>query len=45
VHHAFHNDTSTQRYDADAAKLAWERTLRFLHAHLDAKSEPKPEDQ
>ena len=28
--HGFHNDT-TPRYDAAAAKLAWERTLAFLH--------------
>jgi len=27
--HGFHNDT-TPRYDADAAKLAWERTLEFF---------------
>jgi carboxymethylenebutenolidase len=31
--HGFHNDT-TPRYDAAAAKLAWERTLEFLELHL-----------
>jgi carboxymethylenebutenolidase len=31
--HGFHNDT-TPRYDAAAAKLAWERTLAFFNKHL-----------
>jgi carboxymethylenebutenolidase len=31
--HGFHNDT-TPRYDAAAAKLAWDRTLGFLNQHL-----------
>lgn len=31
--HGFNNDT-TPRYDATAAKLAWERTLAFLDRHL-----------
>jgi carboxymethylenebutenolidase len=31
--HGFNNDT-TPRYDADAAKLAWERTLAFFAKHL-----------
>ncbi len=31
--HGFNNDT-TPRYDADAAKLAWGRTLAFLEKHL-----------
>lgn len=31
--HGFHNDT-TPRYDAAAAKLAWERTLAFFNQHL-----------
>jgi len=35
VDHAFNNDTSTERYNAAAALLAWERTVAFLHAHLD----------
>ncbi len=30
VNHAFNNDTSAARYDAAAAKLAWQRTLDFL---------------
>ena len=34
VNHAFHNDTSTERYDEAAAKLAWARTLRFFKRHL-----------
>jgi carboxymethylenebutenolidase len=33
VNHGFHNDT-TPRYDAAAAELAWERTLRFFGEHL-----------
>jgi carboxymethylenebutenolidase len=36
VNHAFNNDTSAERYDAQAAKLAWGRTVNFLHRHLDA---------
>ena len=31
--HGFHNDT-TPRYDPDAAKLAWERTLEFFKKNL-----------
>lgn len=34
VNHAFHNDTAGARYNADAAKLAWERTLAFFKKHL-----------
>lgn len=33
--HGFNNDT-TPRFDAAAAKLAWERTLAFLNQHLRA---------
>ncbi|WP_095590549.1 YghX family hydrolase [Actibacterium ureilyticum] len=33
VNHGFHNDT-TPRYDAEAAALAWERTLNHFAAHL-----------
>jgi carboxymethylenebutenolidase len=32
--HGFNNDT-TPRYDATAAKLAWTRSLAFLHKHID----------
>jgi carboxymethylenebutenolidase len=34
VNHAFHNETSAQRYDKAAADLAWRRTLRFFRTHL-----------
>ena len=34
VDHAFNNDTSAARYNEAAAKLAWERTMTFLKAHL-----------
>ena len=33
VNHGFHNDT-TPRYDEEAAKLAWERTITFFKEHL-----------
>ena len=33
VNHGFHNDT-TPRYDADAAKLAWSRTMDFFKANM-----------
>lgn len=33
VNHGFHNNT-TPRYDEEAAKLAWDRTLAFFEAHL-----------
>jgi carboxymethylenebutenolidase len=33
ANHGFHNDT-TPRYDAAAAKLAWQRTLEFFNKHL-----------
>ena len=32
--HAFNNDTSPERYNAAAAKLAWDRTLAFLGQNL-----------
>jgi carboxymethylenebutenolidase len=32
VNHAFHNDTSAERYDKAAAERAWAATLRFLMA-------------
>jgi carboxymethylenebutenolidase len=34
VQHAFHNDTSAARYNADAAKLAWTRTIEFFDKTL-----------
>lgn len=34
VNHAFHNDTSTARYNEAAAKLAWQRSLDFFGKHL-----------
>jgi carboxymethylenebutenolidase len=33
AHHGFANPTSA-RYDADDTRLAWDRTLEFLHAYL-----------
>ena len=33
VNHGFHNDT-TPRYDAEAAALAWDRTLAHFEEHL-----------
>jgi len=33
ANHGFHNDT-TPRFDDDAAKLAWERTVQFFREHL-----------
>jgi carboxymethylenebutenolidase len=30
ANHAFNNDTSAARYDADAAKLAWDRTITLF---------------
>jgi len=35
VDHAFHNDTNAARYNADAANLAWRRTVEFLTRELD----------
>jgi carboxymethylenebutenolidase len=32
--HAFHNDTAGDRYNKEAAELAWHRTIEFLHAEL-----------
>ena len=34
VNHAFHNDTSAERYDKAAAELAWQRTIAFFRRHL-----------
>jgi carboxymethylenebutenolidase len=34
ANHAFHNDTSAERYNQAAADLAWKRTLAFFKQHL-----------
>lgn len=34
VNHAFHNDTSTERYNKAAAELSWQRTIRFFKRFL-----------
>jgi carboxymethylenebutenolidase len=34
TNHAFNNDTSAERYNKDAAELAWKRTIRFFRKHL-----------
>lgn len=34
--HAFNNDTGGARYNPEAAKLAWDRSLAFLAKHLGA---------
>jgi len=34
ANHAFNNDTSEARYDAEAAELAWSRTIAFLKEQL-----------
>ena len=34
ANHAFHNATSEARYSADAAQLAWQRTVDFLKKEL-----------
>ncbi|TAF50254.1 MAG: dienelactone hydrolase family protein [Sphingobacteriia bacterium] len=36
VNHAFHNDTAPARYNEAAARLAWERSMAFLHKKLGA---------
>lgn len=32
--HGFHNDASAARYNADAARLAWSRTVAFFDEYL-----------
>ena len=32
--HGFDNDSSAARYDADAARLAWGRTIAFFDEYL-----------
>jgi carboxymethylenebutenolidase len=34
ANHAFNNDTSAERYNPEAAKLAWDRTLAFFAEQL-----------
>jgi carboxymethylenebutenolidase len=34
ANHAFNNDTSAERYNKEAADLAWGRTTRFFKRHL-----------
>jgi carboxymethylenebutenolidase len=34
VNHAFNNDTSAERYNREAADLAWKRTLAFFRRYL-----------
>jgi carboxymethylenebutenolidase len=34
ANHAFNNDTSAERYNEAAAKLAWQRTMAFFKANL-----------
>ncbi|MBP2299532.1 dienelactone hydrolase family protein [Azospirillum picis] len=34
VNHAFHNDTSAERYNKEAADLAWKRSVEFLKSKL-----------
>ncbi len=34
VNHAFHNDTAVGRYNEEAAKLAWDRTVKFWDKYL-----------
>jgi carboxymethylenebutenolidase len=38
VEHAFHNDTSAERYNQAAARLSWQRTLDFLAATVGTKA-------
>ena len=34
VNHAFNNDTSAERYNKEAAELAWKRTIAFFRRYL-----------
>jgi carboxymethylenebutenolidase len=38
ANHGFHNDT-TPRFDAEAAQLAWSRTVQFFNQHLVANTD------
>lgn len=35
ANHAFNNDTNPSRYNKEVAKIAWDRTVAFLHKYLD----------
>ena len=41
VNHAFHNDTNEARYNAEAARLAWGRTVEFLKKYLSEQKKDK----
>jgi carboxymethylenebutenolidase len=41
ANHAFNNDTNEARYNAVAAKLAWERTMKFFNENLAGKADNK----
>ena len=41
VNHAFHNDTNEARYNTEAAKLAWGRTIKFLTDNLSGNKKDK----
>jgi len=41
VNHAFHNDTSAQRYNTEAAGAAWAATLAFFGRHLRDPGQPQ----
>ena len=41
VNHAFHNDTSAQRYNAETAQAAWAATLAFFGRHLRDPGQPQ----
>jgi carboxymethylenebutenolidase len=34
ANHAFHNDTSAERYDAQGRSPRWQETLGFFKQHL-----------
>ena len=40
ANHAFNNDTSAERYNKEAADLAWGRTIRFFKRHLGIEKGP-----
>lgn len=42
VNHAFHNDTSAERFDRAAAERAWASTIAFFQTHLGASADAGP---